>query len=378
MGGRRDQEDNHGEDANPMNKALPNEVVRRKPKETQKAVAESALVTTDRKVVLAMKPDQRSKWLAKGLQQAQEGRMQAASMFDIIAHQKFTADLKENEKIGKRMYRQLKGGLQLFSSKQQRHLASGCALAKEFGEEDEAEATAAGDSAGPPVVDTAMEEMMARCRSFVREKQAERGERKPGEEKNEKDAAPSADGNQDEGMTPPVGSNGGETATADAANQGVKPSLDTSGAAPVSEDSTGANDSCSAGTSQAPPGGGAASRSRSRSRRSKSSGSEKSMQKQKGKEKEKEKSKERGRDKEIEKSKGEVSDKKDKERDRKKKRSEESSESRRDRRDRGKASKKKRTASSHSSKSSASESSHRDRKSKKKKPSRSRSRSRRR
>ncbi|CAE8624278.1 unnamed protein product [Polarella glacialis] len=191
-----------------MNKALPNEVVRRKPKETHKAVAESAVVTTDRKVLLAMKPDQRSKWLAKGLQQAQEGRMQAASMFDIIAHQKFTADLKENEKIGKRMYLQLKGGLQLISSKQQRHLASGCALAKEFGEEDEAEATAAGDSAGPPVVDTAMEEMMARCRSFVREKQAERGERKPGEEEDEKDAAPSADGNQDEGMTPPVGSNG--------------------------------------------------------------------------------------------------------------------------------------------------------------------------
>ena len=45
--------------------------------------------------VLAMKADNRAKWLAKALQQAQDGRLSPKSLYDIIAHQKFGNDLSE-------------------------------------------------------------------------------------------------------------------------------------------------------------------------------------------------------------------------------------------------------------------------------------------
>eukprot|EP00438_Fugacium_kawagutii_P030726 Skav209836 [mRNA] locus=scaffold2703:238324:265090:- [translate_table: standard] len=126
------------EDANPMNRRLPAEVVSRRKRENRaqpgKAVKEEAApshLSTDLKQVLAMKPEARSKWLAKAVQQGhpQDGRLSPKSIYDIIAHAKFANDL--NEKMGQRMYRVLHANLSLFSTKQQKFLEKECSLAKQ-------------------------------------------------------------------------------------------------------------------------------------------------------------------------------------------------------------------------------------------------------
>lgn len=155
-----------------MNKSLPSEIITRRQQARGKE-RDVEVATIDRKAVLAMKPEQRSKWLTRVLQHAQEGRVTPLALFDILAHQKFVADL--NDKMGRRMYKEVKAKLDLFSGKQQKHLATGCAFAKQFGQEEEK--AAAPQAAAQDTATSTLEEMMARCRSFVREKQAERGER---------------------------------------------------------------------------------------------------------------------------------------------------------------------------------------------------------
>jgi len=189
------------EDANPMNRRLPAEVVSRRKGENRahpgKAAKEEVApshLSTDLKQVLAMKPEARSKWLSKAVQQAhpQDGRLSPKSIYEIIAHTKFVKDI--SEKLGQRMYRVLHANLSLFSTKQQKFLEKECALAKQFAtaafapapgaEEEEEEVTTAAD---------AMEDMMARCRAFVRERQSERGERNvEGEADAEAEAVPQA------------------------------------------------------------------------------------------------------------------------------------------------------------------------------------------
>ncbi|CAL1171648.1 unnamed protein product [Cladocopium goreaui] len=170
------------EDANPMNRRLPAEVVSRRKGENRahpgKAVKEEVApshLSTDLKQVLAMKPEARSKWLAKAVQQAhpQDGRLSPKSIYDIIAHAKFANDL--NEKMGQRMYRVLHANLSLFSTKQQKFLEKECALAKQFAVA--AFAPVPGAEEEDTTAADAMEDMMARCRAFVRERQSERGER---------------------------------------------------------------------------------------------------------------------------------------------------------------------------------------------------------
>ena len=185
------------EDANPMNRRLPAEVVSRRKGENRahpgKAAKEEVApshLSTDLKQVLAMKPEARSKWLSKAVQQAhpQDGRLSPKSIYEIIAHTKFVKDI--SEKLGQRMYRVLHANLSLFSTKQQKFLEKECALAKQFataafapapGAEEEEEVTTAAD---------AMEDMMARCRAFVRERQSERGERNVEGEADAEDAVP--------------------------------------------------------------------------------------------------------------------------------------------------------------------------------------------
>ncbi|CAL1171646.1 unnamed protein product [Cladocopium goreaui] len=192
------------EDANPMNRRLPAEVVSRRKGENRahpgKAVKEEVApshLSTDLKQVLAMKPEARSKWLAKAVQQAhpQDGRLSPKSIYDIIAHAKFANDL--NEKMGQRMYRVLHANLSLFSTKQQKFLEKECALAKQFAVA--AFAPVPGAEEEDTTAADAMEDMMARCRAFVRERQSERGERNIQEgEEAEAEAAEAAE-------IPPVG-----------------------------------------------------------------------------------------------------------------------------------------------------------------------------
>lgn len=117
------------DDANPLNRRLPAEVVSRRRK-VEKVEKEEAPVTTDRAQVLAMKPEHRLKWLSKALQKLQEGRMPINTVFDIVTHAKFSSEV--SDKIGSKMYRAVRANLNFFSSKQQRFLETECRLVQLF------------------------------------------------------------------------------------------------------------------------------------------------------------------------------------------------------------------------------------------------------
>lgn len=177
MNSANDREDPR--DCNPMFKRLPAEVVARrgdragkKPQPVEKAPA----TTVELEQVLQKRPDGRAKWLAKALVQAADGRMDSQSLYSVVAHNRFIEEL--TDKAGKRMYRALHANLHVFSSRQRKFLEKECALARKYaatafqgiqkdGDEDEKQEQAA----------SAVEDMMARCRAFVRERQSERGER---------------------------------------------------------------------------------------------------------------------------------------------------------------------------------------------------------
>lgn len=120
------------DDANPLNRRLPAEVVSRRRKPEKKEPEEEAPLIVDRSQVLAMKPEQRLKWLSKAFQRVQEGKVQMTTIYDIVAHTKFA--LGASDKFGHKMYRVVHSNLGLFSQKQQRFLESECKLAKDFKE----------------------------------------------------------------------------------------------------------------------------------------------------------------------------------------------------------------------------------------------------
>eukprot|EP00811_Abedinium_folium_P002175 NODE_11994_length_1253_cov_1.762877.p1 GENE.NODE_11994_length_1253_cov_1.762877~~NODE_11994_length_1253_cov_1.762877.p1 ORF type:complete len:357 (-),score=104.20 NODE_11994_length_1253_cov_1.762877:181-1251(-) len=151
------------DDANPMNRSLPAEVVSRRRRVEREEKEETPLVT-DRSQVLAMKPEQRAKWLSKVLQRGQEGKAPLNTVYDIVAHQKFASDLADG--VGRRMYRILMQNLAIFSQRQQRFLEGECRLAQLF--------KAPGGAASSSSVTETTEEMMARCRNFMRQKLNER------------------------------------------------------------------------------------------------------------------------------------------------------------------------------------------------------------
>lgn len=132
----------------------------------------------DVRAVLAMKPDQRVKWLSKACRRVADGEANVKHVFDVLSNRRITSDMAL--KAGQRMLRALREHLYLFSEKQQRYLSEESPLATQFaldGRSDDERvadmderATARGSK---PVVDDAaakMEEMMARCRDFVRAK----------------------------------------------------------------------------------------------------------------------------------------------------------------------------------------------------------------
>lgn len=189
-----------------MFKRLPAEVVARrgdragkKPQPVEKAPA----TTVELEQVLQKRPDGRAKWLAKALVQAADGRMDSQSLYSVVAHNRFIEEL--TEKAGKRMYRALHANLHVFSSRQRKFLEKECALARKYaatafqgiqkdGDEDEKQEQAA----------SAVEDMMARCRAFVRERQSERGERAENGGEDEDDAGDADGGAEAEEMKPPV------------------------------------------------------------------------------------------------------------------------------------------------------------------------------
>mmetsp|Transcript_48014 Transcript_48014/g.139054 ORF Transcript_48014/g.139054 Transcript_48014/m.139054 type:complete len:408 (-) Transcript_48014:99-1322(-) len=112
-----------GEDANPLNRRLPAEVVTRRRREAKK-VEEKPVdeVRVDLKTALSLKPEGRCKWLGKACKMAEEGRASTTDLYSIVSSRKFTAGI--NPKIGRRMMDIVRENLGIFSDKQQRHLKS--------------------------------------------------------------------------------------------------------------------------------------------------------------------------------------------------------------------------------------------------------------
>jgi len=146
-----------GEDANPLHKRLPAEVVTRRRRPEAKVVEEKSIdeVKVDLKTAVGLKPDTRPKWLAKACKMAEEGRASTTELYNIITSRKFLGGLPS--KIGRRLRDVVHENVGLFSDKQQRYLRSDdWALNAKYGEKaDDVEDAAAkedddGDDAQPP------------------------------------------------------------------------------------------------------------------------------------------------------------------------------------------------------------------------------------
>jgi hypothetical protein len=173
-----------------MFKRLPAEVTtRRRPTERlHSGPTEAADATVDLEQVIQRKPEGRAKWLAKALAQAEEGRLEAQVLYDIVTAQRFAEDL--TDKVGRKMYRALHSHLSVFSSKQRKYLEKDCSLARRYAatafnggqKEDDG---APGNSA--EAKGNAMEEMMLRVQAFVKKKEPAKDKEKAKDREKDKE-----------------------------------------------------------------------------------------------------------------------------------------------------------------------------------------------
>mmetsp|Transcript_69878 Transcript_69878/g.183258 ORF Transcript_69878/g.183258 Transcript_69878/m.183258 type:complete len:280 (+) Transcript_69878:427-1266(+) len=112
------------------------------------------------KPTLALKPEARGKWLTKAIAAVKDGRARVSDVYDIVNHPKFINGVTPI--IGKKMRRALTEGIDIFTDKQKKNLEA-CQLIKQYPLE-EPQATGA-----KKVDEEKMDEMMARCRAFVRD-----------------------------------------------------------------------------------------------------------------------------------------------------------------------------------------------------------------
>jgi len=112
-----------GEDANPLHKRLPAEVVTRKPRQSR-AVEEKIVdeVKVDLKTAVTLKPDARPKWLSKACKMAEENKAPTTELYNIVTSRKFVSGLPP--RIGKKLRDIVHENLDLFSDRQQRYLKS--------------------------------------------------------------------------------------------------------------------------------------------------------------------------------------------------------------------------------------------------------------
>lgn len=114
------------------------------------------------KPTLALKPEARLKWLTRAVAALKDGSVRVSDVFDIISHPKFVNGVPDG--VGKKMRRSLSSELGRFSDKQRQGLEKS-ELFKRFPDE-----APKGSKSKPAEVDEGkMDDMMARCRGFVRE-----------------------------------------------------------------------------------------------------------------------------------------------------------------------------------------------------------------
>lgn len=138
--------------------------------------ADTGIVELDLRRVLALEPEDRAVWLSKAMKLANEGDLKPTKVYDVVADRRVVDDVPE--KIGRRMLNTLKKYMHVFSEKQQRYLDQSPlhllfdlkhSAKREREEKEEAPARKSAKKIDPDAAQK-MEEMMARCRDFVREK----------------------------------------------------------------------------------------------------------------------------------------------------------------------------------------------------------------
>jgi len=123
----------------------------------------SDFVDCSLKPTLALKPEKRLKWLEKAVSALKDGAVRVSDVFDIIGHPKFVNGIPDG--VGKKMRRCLSGStLNLFSGKQRDGLERSV-LFKNFPEE----APKPRKEHVKEVDEGKMDDMLARCRAFVRD-----------------------------------------------------------------------------------------------------------------------------------------------------------------------------------------------------------------
>ncbi|CAK9072891.1 Hypothetical protein SCF082_LOCUS35785 [Durusdinium trenchii] len=123
----------------------------------------------DPKKVLKMEPDERASWFSDVCRFASDGIVQVSQLYNVLSSEKFGDGL--SEKAAKRMNRTMLKHLHLFSEKQQRYLKQlGLVMDETETSKDVADYKSARRKGSDEDAAARMEEMMARCRNFVREK----------------------------------------------------------------------------------------------------------------------------------------------------------------------------------------------------------------
>jgi len=111
-----------GEDANPLNRRLPAEVVTRQKREVKKIVENNDEVQVDLKTALSLKPEARVKWLSKALRMVEDKRANSTELYDIVSNRKFCATM--HTRNSQKLRGLILDNLSIFSEKQRRFLRS--------------------------------------------------------------------------------------------------------------------------------------------------------------------------------------------------------------------------------------------------------------
>lgn len=118
------------------------------------------------KPTLALKPEKRAKWLTQAISALKDGGVRVSDVYDIVGHPKFVNNVSNG--VGQKMRRLLSSEMKLFTGKQRQGLEKS-ELFKKFPVDDGPKAS----KAAPAEVDEGkMDDMMARCRAFVRDNES--------------------------------------------------------------------------------------------------------------------------------------------------------------------------------------------------------------
>jgi len=111
-----------GEDANPLNRRLPAEVITRQSKVKKVIEKISDDVQVDLKVALSLKPEARLRWLSKAFKMVEEKKVPGTELYDIVSNRKFCGTMQS--KNSQKLRAIVAESMAIFSDKQQRFLRS--------------------------------------------------------------------------------------------------------------------------------------------------------------------------------------------------------------------------------------------------------------